>query len=214
MPSPRLFVIMARVASVAVVVRRGPSSWAQLTLWDTSRDVFTDGAWFHGRLFPEKCDLAPNGALFVYAAHKGTRFRTTYTDSWTAVSRPPWLHALALWPVGTTYGGGGRFVDDRRLVLRGAGAAHPDHPPSGLEIVPGNAEFHASTNEVEGAEWTGRDHGNHLVFAKEGCLFRRSGLSDGRLADFSGREPSPEPAPAWATRAIEQAGKASPTPKR
>lgn len=198
-PAPRLFVIMAKHAHVAVVIRRGPSSWAQLTLWNTDRDEFTEGAWFHGRIFAEKCDLSPNGELFVYAAYKGSRFQTPYTDSWTAVSRPPWLHALALWPMGTTYGGGGRFVDDRRLLLRGAGAAHPDHPAHGLEIVEGHAELHRSTNEVEGADWTGRDHRNRLVHATQGSIFVRVGTNDVRLADFAEQRPHPSEPPAWAT---------------
>lgn len=53
MPAPRLFVITARDASLAVVVRRGPASWAQLTLWNTDSDDFTPGAWFRGRIYEE-----------------------------------------------------------------------------------------------------------------------------------------------------------------
>jgi hypothetical protein len=41
---------MARNAHVALVIRRGPSSWSQLTLWDTDRDLFTEGSWFRGRI--------------------------------------------------------------------------------------------------------------------------------------------------------------------
>jgi len=191
---------MARVASVAVVLRRGPASWAQLTLWDTLRDELTPGAWFRGRIYEPKCDLSPDGQLFVYAAFQGRRFRTSTTDSWTAVSRPPWLHALVLWPMGTTYGGGGRFVDNRRLVLRGAGKAHPEHPVQGIEVVPGEAKYHRSTGEVEGAEWSGRDQRDRLVFASRGCLFARTGRGDVKLADFTSETPEPRAAPEWATR--------------
>lgn len=214
MTAPRLFVIMASDSDVAVVIRRGPTEWAQITLWRTDSDVFTDGAWFHGRIFPEKCDLSPDGELFVYAAFKGDRLQSSYTDSWTAVSRPPWLHALALWPMGTTYGGGGRFVGDRRLILRGAGEPHPDHRPVGLEIVTGVADLHRSTDEVEGAEWSGRDRRNRLVFTREGRLFARSGLHDVVLADFDGREPHPTPAPEWAKVITSTRDRpSSPTPR-
>lgn len=191
---------MASVAPVAVVVRRGPSSWAHLTLWDTRNDVFTPGAWLAGRIFAEKCDLSPDGALFVYAAYQGRRLMTGYTDSWTAISRPPWLHALSLWPMGTTYGGGGRFVENRKLVLRGAGATHPAHPLQGIEVVPGEAEYQRSSEEVEGADWSGRDQANRLVFAARGRLFARSGGVDVELADFTAQTPDPQPAPEWATR--------------
>jgi hypothetical protein len=203
-PAPRLFVIMATDAPVAVVIRRGPAAWAHVTLWDTQRDLFTEGAWFRGRLYAEKCDLSPDGKLFVYAAFKGARLCTGYTDSWTAVSRPPWLHALALWPMGTTYGGGGRFVGNRQLALRGAGRAHADHEPRGLDLVAGEAPYHRSTEEVAGAEWSGRDQRNRLVFAARGCIFARSGTIDSLLADFNGQVPDATPAPEWAQQPLAE----------
>lgn len=201
MPPPRLFVIVARDAPVALVVRRGPAAWTQLTRWDTDYDAFTPGAWFRGRIYEQKCDLSPDGLLFVYAAFQGGRLGTTYTQSWTAVSRPPWLHALTLWPMGTTYGGGGRFVDDRRLVLRGAGKAHPNHPVSGIEVVPGDAPYQRSTQEVEGAEWSGRDHRHRLIYASEGRIFARASR-DVELADFTAQQPDAHAAPEWATRPL------------
>lgn len=134
----------------------------------------------------------------MYAAHQGRRLGTSYSDSWTAVSRPPWLHALALWPMHTTYGGGGRFTGNRRLVLRGVSAAHPEHPPHGLEIGQGDAPLHAATNEVEGADWSGRDREGRLIFAREGRIYR----GDVELADLSALKPDPQPAPEWATRPL------------
>ena len=62
--APRLFVIMAARAPLAVIIRRGPASWVQLVLWDTKRDRFTPGSWFRGRIYEEKCDLSPDGELF------------------------------------------------------------------------------------------------------------------------------------------------------
>lgn len=201
-PDPRLFVLVAARAPVAVVVRRGPSSWAQLTLWDTEADKFTYGAWFRGRIFAEKCDLSPDGALLVYAAYKGSRLGTATTDSWTAVSRPPWLHALALWPMGTTYGGGGRFVGERALALRGARTTHAAHPAHGLVIEHAAAPHHRSTNEVHGADWSGRDARNRLIFARDGRLYARTGASDVQLADFRDLRPNPQPPPDWARRPL------------
>ena len=101
------FVLLARKAPVGVVMRRGPSKWWHLTLWDTLRDRFTNGQWFHGSVYPRKCDLAPDGKLFSYFAGK-FRWRDQergYDFMWIAVSRPPYFSALALWPVGDTWGG-------------------------------------------------------------------------------------------------------------
>jgi hypothetical protein len=72
----RLFVIPARDKPGAIIIRRGPSAWYHLILWETrrkNRDLFTNGAWFRGRIYPEKCDLSPDGNLFVYFAFQGSR---------------------------------------------------------------------------------------------------------------------------------------------
>ena len=138
-PSCRLFVIMAREAPVGLILRRGPTRWVQLIRWETVSDHFLDGAWFKGRIYEDRCDLSPDGSLFLYMCHGGWP-RPGYTDSWTAISRAPWGYALALWPWGTTYGGGGRFITNREVMLHiGAGypiQAHPDHPDRGMYYGP------------------------------------------------------------------------------
>jgi hypothetical protein len=200
---------MARDAAVAVVVRRGPSAWVQLVLWRTDTDEFVPGAWLRGRIAADKCDLSPDGQLFLYSAFQGQKYATDYGGCWTAISRPPWLHALMLWPVGTTYGGGGRFIDNQRVMLRGCGSLHPNHARSTIEVVP--AEFREtdatdayqlSTNEVANADWSGRDQRNRLVFAAHGGIFVRSGGADIQIVDFSTHRPDPQPAPAWAMEPI------------
>ncbi len=192
-PPPRLFVLRARDEPVAVVFSRGPSEWTHVVHWDLRHDVFTDGAWFRGRIYGSKCDLSPNGRLLLYFCHQGSRGGSSYTDSWTAVSRPPWLHALALWPAGTTYGGGGRFVDDDEIVLRNADArTHPDHPNSRLRVVCGDPELHPSSSSQLGLPGE--------VSIREGRLFRSRGGSERLLRDFGGQQPDPQPPPPWARR--------------
>jgi hypothetical protein len=202
----RLFVIPAREAPLAIILRRGPSRWYHLIRWQTQRDTFEHGAWLRGRIYEEKCDLSPDGSLFVYFCHGGA-YRPDYTDSWTAVSRAPWLYALGLWPSGTTYGGGGRFLDNRTLTLHShmPVATHPDHPATGLHIVTGDAEYHRSTDDVEGAQWCGHDQQGHLVYCRAGKLFRRRtgrNEKDAEIADFNALRPDPRPAPDWARRPI------------
>jgi hypothetical protein len=203
-PSCRLFVIPARDAPTAVILRRGPSRWYHLILWDMERDAFTEGVWFRGRIYEEKCDLSPDGKLFVYFAYKGIRLVDSIVDSWTGVSRPPWLRALVVWPQGTTYGGGGRFVGNRRLAPRGImglDMPSPGHPP-GLELVSTEMtpEVHRSTGAVPGSDWCGHDHRGRVIYTLGGRLFRRTGTGDVLVADFRDRHPKPEPPPEWASR--------------
>jgi hypothetical protein len=167
-PPPRLHVLLARDAHVALVIRRGPSKWFHLISWDTKRDRFESGAWVKGRIYEEKCALSPTGELLIYSVHRGQFQPNGYTDCWTAVSRPPWVFALALWPFGTTYGGGGWFEDDRRVVIRGWSGIqpHPDHPARGLSVS--IAAYNARTpfkNDPSrsAAEWSGFDQSGRAI---------------------------------------------------
>jgi hypothetical protein len=204
---PRLFVIPARDTEVAVILRRGPSRWYHLILWDTRHDNFQHGAWFKGRIYEEKCDLSPDGQLFVYFVHQGSRGGTEFTHAYTALSRPPWLYALMLWPQGTTYGGGGRFFGNRQLCLRGVWhdskrSLHPDYVLRGIELVEAQAELHKPSAEVSDADWCGHDHQGHLIYTRDGSLFRQSGKRDDIVADFTDLRPNPQAAPEWARRAF------------
>jgi hypothetical protein len=166
--------------------------------WDTAEDSFEHGQWFHGRIYAERCGLSPNGRLFVYFARRYGRVDEDqgYEQTFTAVSRPPFLTALAMWPQGDTWGGGGRFIDDRTLRLAyGQGGTyhpglgpteiymaplppyHPQHPPTGLVIETNldryapDQDFRCDGTEYPGAEWSGKDHGGRRILVREGRLY-------------------------------------------
>jgi hypothetical protein len=109
----RLYVILARHAPFGVVFRRGPSKHVLLIDWNTADDTFQIGQWLKGRIYERRCDLSPKGDLLVY-------FAANYREplrSWTAISRPPFLTALAMWSKGDGWGGGGHFQTQTRLAL-------------------------------------------------------------------------------------------------
>ena len=126
-PKCRLFVILARSAANAVILRRGPSRAVELVRWDLSRDRFEEGQWLRGRVYERRCDLSPSGEYLLYFAAKWG----TPMDTWSAVSRPPYFTALALWPKGDAWGGGGMFERERRVVLN-----HPYGDPD-PKLAPG-----------------------------------------------------------------------------
>ena len=109
----RAFVIIARDARRAVVFRRGPTRKTRMLLWNLRDDTIEAGQWFFGRVYERRCDLSPDGELLVYFAAKHTGPYKT----WTAVSRPPYFTALAFWPKGDTWGGGGLFESKSKLLL-------------------------------------------------------------------------------------------------
>ncbi len=109
----RLYAILARDSPRAVIFRRGPSKQVLLVAWDRSNDTFEEGQWLKGRIYERRCDLSPDGELLIYfGGNQRPPFRT-----WTAISRPPYLTALALWPKGDAWGGGGHFISPTQLEL-------------------------------------------------------------------------------------------------
>lgn len=122
----RLYCLLARNARVGVIFRRGPSKHVLLIRWSLDGDTFEKGQWFKGRIYERRCDLSPKGDKLIY-------FAATYKEplfSWTALSKPPWLTAIALWPKGDGWNGGGYFENDSSLVL--------NHPKFESELKPGS----------------------------------------------------------------------------
>jgi hypothetical protein len=121
----RLYSILARDAPRGVVFRRGPSKQVLLILWQTDTDEFIEGQWLKGRIYERRCDLSPSGERLVYFA---ADYKKPYF-SWTALSRPPYLTAIALWPKGDAWGGGGLFAQENEI--------HLNHRESEMKLAEG-----------------------------------------------------------------------------
>jgi hypothetical protein len=141
MPPCRLQVLLARSAPLGIIFRRGPTQWVQLIRWDTRKDTFEEGQWFHGHIYVGRSDLSPSGSLLIYFANKFSKKSVSdreYTHAWTAISRPPFLTALALWPKGDCYFGGGLFKTAHDVLLNHppeTAVPHPKHLPKGVRVT-------------------------------------------------------------------------------
>ena len=103
--------------------RRGPSKQVLLIAWNLDDDTFEEGQWLKGRIYERRCDLSPDGRyLFYFAAN----WKPPY-QSWTAISRPPYLTALALWPKGDAWGGGRHFATNKHVLL--------NHRPDDMQLA-------------------------------------------------------------------------------
>lgn len=135
-PQVRLYCLLAREAPLAAVFRRGPSKQVLLVLWRTDTDQFQEGQWLKGRIYERRCDLSPSGQRLIYFA---ADYKKPYF-SWTAVSKPPFLTALALWPKGDGWGGGGLFEKEHKILLNHRAAemrlAEGFNLPRDLQITP------------------------------------------------------------------------------
>lgn len=109
----RLFLLVAREARVAIIFRHGPSKYTRLIRWDLASDSFEAGQWFKGSIYDRFADVSSRGDFLVYSASK----HTGVPPAWTAISRPPYFTALALWPQAESEHGGGLFETDYSLLL-------------------------------------------------------------------------------------------------
>jgi hypothetical protein len=159
---------LARKATTALVFRRGPTKNVLLLRWDLTDDTIQEGQWLRGHIYERRCDLSPSGEHLVYFAAK---WRGTY-PSFTAVSRPPYLTALALWEGMGAWGGGGELPDERTLLLNHRVAGKPDEGGLAPKMV--LAPFHAHSGKGEDFPiW-------HYRMLRDGWTLKQSG---GRGAD-------------------------------
>jgi hypothetical protein len=142
-PKTRLYVILARKSPLAVIFRRGPSKQVLLLSWNTESHEFRMGQWLKGRIYEHRCDLSPSGEKLVYfaARHQGP------TPTWTAISRPPFLTALALWPKRDSWGGGGLFTNERTVGV--------NHLPGDMTLAEG-FKLQKSLQVEPCGRWSGR----------------------------------------------------------
>ena len=120
----RLHVLFARHSRTAVIIRRGPSKSVCTVLWDRNRNTFKLGQWMRGRIYERRCDLSSDGKYLIYFAMNG-RWKSETRGSWTAISRAPYLKALALFGKGDCWNGGGLFLSNHTYWLN-EGCGHTE----------------------------------------------------------------------------------------
>jgi hypothetical protein len=112
----RIHVLLAREAPVGVVIRRGPSKQVCTVQWERRHDEFHVGQWLRGRIYERRSDLSPDGRYLIYFAMNG-KWGSEARGSWTAISQTPYLKALAIFPKGDCWHGGGLFTGTRSYWL-------------------------------------------------------------------------------------------------
>ena len=150
-PSCRTYVILAREGRSAVVFRRGPTRQVLVLRWWLDDDRIEPGQWLKGRIYERRCDLSPNGDLLIYFAAKWE----SPLQTWTAVSRTPYLTALALWPKGDAWGGGGVFESPLTIGLNHRTEDVPQLPQMrGPRWHPLGSEKHALPKNYKYRRWS------------------------------------------------------------
>ncbi|MBW4485874.1 MAG: hypothetical protein KME14_25395 [Tildeniella torsiva UHER 1998/13D] len=123
---PRIHVLLASQEPVGLVIRRGPSKSVATMLWDRDRDTFHLGQWLKGRIYERRSDISPDGKHVIYFAMNG-QWQSESQGSWTAISRVPYLKAIAFFPKGDCWHGGGLWTGKTKYWLND-GYGHTELP--------------------------------------------------------------------------------------
>lgn len=173
----KVHVLVSEKSNIAAVLRRGPSSWYHLMKWNLETDEFIHGAWIKARIYEDKCDISHDGRYLLYSAFKGNRQHTSYTNSYTVLSEIPSFKALALWPQGSTFLGGGRFLSETQIgiyVLPFMKPIHPSHTDTKgytLENLEWSVEPHKNENLVTDADWSKKIFNNRQIVVSDYKIF-------------------------------------------
>lgn len=134
--------IVAREAPVAVIFRRGPSRHTQLLTWNLETDEITPGQWITGQVNTRSCDLSPNGKLLLgafanYTKRHQKRFNrgSEVPEGWSAVSRPPFFTAIAVWCGPAPWFTGGLWTGNQGVILPMLGTQVIMEPPEWLRTT-------------------------------------------------------------------------------
>ncbi len=109
----RIHLLPAKGSPVVVVIRRKPSKCFHIVRWNTRSDKLEYGSWFHGKLYPKRCDVSFDGQWMIYLAMGASG------ETWNGVCRLPYLRTFLEGENMGTWFGGGYWQDHRTLLLNG-----------------------------------------------------------------------------------------------
>lgn len=158
LPPCRLKFAFSSNGKRCVILRRGPSDWVRMILWDMVTNEFSLGQWLHGPI--RDFDISPQGDHVIYfvSYHKK---RSPYL--WVAISKPPYFSALAMWPISDAWGGTCAFIDEEKISI------NKGMYQSSLDLAPNFQLEKYSIVELDSLEeWKAKRRGWHKQTPSDG----------------------------------------------
>lgn len=123
MNTPKIRGFLASAANKGIFLYRKSSKVTYLVSfsYEKKKDKLTLGSRFYGKLYPNRCDISPDGADFIYFAMGASlrEYGAKFT-SWTAMCKQPEIKAQLFIGQNHTWGGGGVFLSSREIYLNTA----------------------------------------------------------------------------------------------
>ncbi len=120
MNTPKIRGYIAEKENIIVLLYRRTTKVSYLLYfkYDRENEKLILGSRFYGKFYPNRCDLSADGKYFLYFAMGQSQ--KEYKEKlycWTAICKPPLLKANILFKHNDTWGGGGRFIDNKTIFI-------------------------------------------------------------------------------------------------
>lgn len=153
------------------------------------KDTFRLGSGFYGKLYPNRCDISPDGNDFIYFAMGASlrKYGSKFT-AWTAICKPPEIKAYWFLGQNDTWGGGGVFLSSRTIYINRIPESKVDKFGS-YEITHNNKLYDSSLHYGRGWNALSRDkYGNIKIAGKSNgkiTIIRKMKDEWGRTGEYS-----------------------------
>lgn len=161
-PKIRGFLASEKCRGLFLYRRSSKASYLISFNYEKKKDALSLGSGFYGKLYPNRCDISPDGEDFIYFAMGASlrQYGAKFT-CWTAICKPPEIKAHLFIGQNDTWGGGGVFLSRHEIYLNRAAESGAENKYYGYKITRDQKRYDTSLHYGRGWEALKKDkYGN------------------------------------------------------
>lgn len=190
--TPKIRGFLASQACRGVFLYRKSSKVTYLVSfnYEKKKDRLSLGSRFYGKLYPNRCDISPDGADFIYFGMGASlrQYGAKFT-SWTAICKQPEIKAQLFIGQNDTWGGGGVFLSSRKLYLNTAANLERPEKYYNYNISYESKDYDTSLHYGKGWQAVTKDKYGNMKEAKKSngeiTIERKMNDEWGRTGEYS-----------------------------
>lgn len=145
--TPKIRGFLASEACKGLFLYRRSSKTTYLVsfTYDKKRDKMRLGSGFYGKLYPNRCDISPDGTDFIYFAMGASlrQYGAKFT-CWSAICKQPEIKAQWFLGQNDTWGGGGVFLNNRTVYVNRIPETKADEKYYGYKVTHDQKQYDQS----------------------------------------------------------------------
>jgi hypothetical protein len=167
-PKVRGFLASEKCRGLFLYRRTNKTTYLISFNYEKKKDRLSLGSGFYGKLYPNRCDISPDGEDFIYFAMGSSlrKYGAKYT-CWTAVCKLPEIKAYLFIGQNDTWGGGGVFLNRHELYINRAAEGKAESKYNGYKITYDQKRYDTSLHYGRGWEALKKDKYRNVKEARK-----------------------------------------------